>query len=41
MEDIFQELHEEFINSEDFYCFIKEITEYNYEQSQNCDIYKV
>lgn len=40
MNDIFQEIHEEFINSEDYYYFIKEMMEYNYEESQNCDIYK-
>jgi hypothetical protein len=28
MEDIHQQIHEEYINSEDFICFIKELNEY-------------
>jgi len=28
MEDIFQELHEEFINSEDYIQYLKELDEY-------------
>lgn len=29
MEDIFQELHEEFINSEDYIKYLKELDEYS------------
>ena len=29
MEDIFQELHEEFINSEDYNKYLKELDEYS------------
>jgi len=29
MEDIFQELHEEFINSEDYFQYLKELDEYS------------
>lgn len=39
MEDIFEEIHNEFVNSEDFQFFIKEMMDY--EQSQCCDIYNV
>lgn len=28
MEDIFQQLHEEFINSEDYFQYLKELDEY-------------
>lgn len=30
MEDIHQQLHEEFVNSEDFICFLNELNEYYY-----------
>lgn len=33
MEDIFEEIHNEFINSEDYPNFIKEMMEYDYENS--------
>jgi hypothetical protein len=28
MEDIFEEIHNEFVNSDDFYCFLNEIINY-------------
>lgn len=33
MDDVFEEIHNEFVNSEDYYYFIKEMMEYNYEES--------
>ena len=34
MDDVFEEIHNEFVNSEDYYYFIKEMMGYNYEESQ-------
>lgn len=33
MEDIFEEIHYDFINSDDYFYFIKEMIEYDYENS--------
>jgi hypothetical protein len=34
MEDIFEELHEEFINSEDYIKYLKELDEYSKKENE-------